>query len=81
MLADNVINFAQDRQMREWTFNYYMNNAVDCLLRVSMQWNDVKKVLNAKRTGIKGKPLPRRRWDRQHAALEFAITEFEESLQ
>jgi hypothetical protein len=38
MLTDNAITYPQDRSAREWTFNYYMNNAKDCLMHLSDRW-------------------------------------------
>jgi hypothetical protein len=35
MLVDNAITYPQDRGAREFTFNYYMTNATEALLRFS----------------------------------------------
>lgn len=37
MLTDNAITYPQDRSAREWTFNYYMSNAKEGLLHLSIE--------------------------------------------
>jgi hypothetical protein len=46
LLTDNAINYPQDRGSREWTFNYYMTNANDALLKLAGRWSNVTAVLS-----------------------------------
>ncbi|WP_162932276.1 hypothetical protein [Solimonas sp. K1W22B-7] len=79
MLADNAIAYPQDRASREWTFNYYMNSAGDCLLLVADDWPDVERALHT--SGLVNKASgPRRRWEYYQAALEIAVSSFEASF-
>ena len=80
MLTDNAITYPQDRASREWTFNYYMNSAKDCLLILSKDWPAVGQVLSASRRATKGTTASSRRWDRHQRALETAIAAFESEL-
>jgi len=80
MLTDNAINYPQDRSAREWTFNYYMNNARDSLLELAKEWNAVNTVLSAHKKVTKGTTVSSRRWDRHQRALEVAIECFESAL-
>ena len=75
MLTDNAITYPQDRGAREWTFNYYMNNAKDNLLHLSKHWETIETVLSSKKKVIKGDgtTLSRRRWNRHQLAFETAI--------
>jgi hypothetical protein len=73
MLTDNAITYPQDRSAREWTFNYYMNNAKDGLLDLSNQWEEVKSVLSAHKKVRKGTTSSQRRWDRHQHAFEIAV--------
>jgi hypothetical protein len=80
MLTDNAINYPQDRSAREWTFNYYVKNANDCLLELGKEWAKVSAVLSAPRKVVKGTTASSRRWDRHQRALEVAVECFEEAL-
>jgi hypothetical protein len=73
MLTDNAIGYPQDRSAREWTFNYYMNNARDGLLNLPDRWSEVKSVLSAPKRVRKGTSAPERRWDRHQRAFEIAV--------
>ena len=80
MLADNAITYPQDRASKEWTFNYYMNNAKDSLLLLSKQWPNIKDILSAYKKVSKNSTLSRRRWDRHQLAFECAVTSFKNDL-
>ncbi len=82
MLVDNAITYPQDRGAREFTFNYYMTNATEALLRFSEQlWPEVDDALKAKWDVLRKKKLvdaiattlPQRRWDKVQRALDVAI--------
>jgi hypothetical protein len=79
MLVDNAITYPQDRNAREWTFNYYMTTATEALLRLSEEWSQIDKALNEPWTSIKktiitsSSTAPQRRWDRTQYALSVAI--------
>lgn len=73
LLTNNAINYPQDRASREWTFNYYMTNANDALLRLSEKWSDVTTVLSKHEKPTKGTTSSRRRWNRHQNAFEAAL--------
>lgn len=70
MLTDNSIAFSQDRTAREWSFNYYLDNAKYRL--ISLGQNKLRPP--------KGKRSPRKRWDYLQAAFEKAVADFGCSL-
>jgi hypothetical protein len=75
MLTDNAIAFAQDRSAREWTFNYYIDNALFRLEKLQEYWPDLKKM------SLKpSNRTPRKRWDRLQIAFERAVRLFEKEL-
>ncbi len=80
MLTDNAITYPQDRSNREWTFNYYMNNAKDGLLNLSKDWIDIQSSLSVDKKEVKGATASSRRWDRHQNAFETALHHFEEAL-
>lgn len=80
LLTDNAIAYPQDRNSREWTFNYYMNNARGCLVELSAQWPSVNAALIAKYPKSKGTTTAQRRWNRQQKAFEVAINCFAKDL-
>jgi hypothetical protein len=63
MLTDNAIGFAQDRESREWTFNYYLDNA---LLRLEeLGETDLRPP--------KGSKSAQNRWERLHIAFDRQV--------
>ena len=80
MLADNAITYPQDRASREWTFNYYVNNAKDNLLTLAKYWPEVRDTLSAEKKVEKGTTAPGRRWDRHQSALDVALNSFQREL-
>jgi hypothetical protein len=70
MLTDNAIAFAQDRSAREWTFNYYLDNAGYRLAELGYR--------NLRPPS--GKRTPRNRWDRLHQTFEEAVSDFAKAL-
>jgi hypothetical protein len=85
MLADNAITYVQDRNSREWTFNYYASNALEALLRLGERWKSVSEIIDKgrsknRRLRLNGEaPLrtpPQRRWDMYQDAFDVAVREF-----
>lgn len=70
MLIDNAITYPQDRSTRNWTFNYYMNNATNELLRLSKSWPKIDATLNDRLGVPKDSTSPQRRWNRTQRAFE-----------
>ena len=82
MLTDNAITYQQDRASREWTFNYYVNNARENLqLLSSNYWPDVGDRLNEKRKVAKGTTAAGRRWDKYQDCLDLALSNFQRELE
>jgi len=73
MIIDNAITYPQDRNAREWTFNYYTDNAKGGLLTLAKRWSSVGAVLAKRRKVPKGSTTPQRRWNRYHDAFENAV--------
>ncbi|MEA2952331.1 MAG: hypothetical protein QOJ96_1851 [Alphaproteobacteria bacterium] len=67
ILTDNAVAFAQDRNAREWTFNYYLDNALFRLenYRKFGHRNELKPA--------KGSRTPRKRWDHLQVAFESEV--------
>lgn len=80
LLTNNTINYPQDRASREWTFNYYMTNANDALLRLSGRWSVITTVLSKYERVTKGTTNSRRRWNRHQNAFETALDAYEQDL-
>jgi hypothetical protein len=70
MLTDNAIAFTQDREAREWTFNYYLDNALYRLVNLEEKWPSLKKIPLEPPSG---KRTSKRRWDYLQDALDAAI--------
>jgi hypothetical protein len=70
MLTDNAIAFTQDRSAREWTFNYYLDNA----------WYRLKDLRQKNLTPPRGKRSARNRWDYLENAFEKAVSNFQRKL-
>jgi hypothetical protein len=81
MLKHNAIAYAQDRDSREWTFNYYMNAAKDSLLVLDRAWPAIGRKLNAQNKVLKGTTVARRRWDRHQKAFETAVESFQSAVE
>lgn len=70
IIEDNAISYVQDKNSREWTFNYYTKSARSSLTLMSNYWSEVPKYDGKKRS-------PRERWDYCQELLDVAITNFE----
>jgi hypothetical protein len=68
MLTDNAIAFTQDRTAREWTFLYYLDNALYRLRECAEKWPDIEpsRPPQSKRT-IKS------RWEYANSAFRKAV--------
>jgi hypothetical protein len=71
MLTDNAIAFTQDRTAREWTFNYYIDNA----------WYRLNRLDRKKLTPPKGEGTSRNRWKYLQAALDTAVSDVWKKLE
>lgn len=80
MLTDNAITYPQDRSAREWTFNYYANNAKSALYELSQKWKEVQLALLPRRLIKKGSTSSTRRWDRYQNAFNTALQNYEVEL-
>jgi len=73
MLVDNAINYPQDRNAREWTFNYYMTNAKNGLMTLSERWSEIERDLGDRTKTVRGNTNAERRWARYQRALTTAL--------
>jgi hypothetical protein len=77
ILVDNQIGFPQDRLWREWTFNYYMDDALLRLEQFQEGHGDLEfRELYPK----KGKRTSKNRWDMLHKAFAIAVDRLEGHL-
>jgi hypothetical protein len=75
IIEDNAIAYAQDKAMREWSFNYYTRAARYSLEFLHGVWPDVSpKYLKATRT-------PKKRWEYCQELLDTAIDQFRAFLE
>jgi hypothetical protein len=82
MLTDNAITYPQDRNSREFTFNYYMVNARDNLVNLGKDWKEILEQLSIENpvANVPGSTLSSRRWNRHQKAFETALDCFEKAL-
>jgi hypothetical protein len=74
VVEENAIGFPQDKQWRDWTFNYYSRNAQYSLQHLARTWDDVAPAfVNQTRS-------PSERWDYCQDLLDKAIKEFGSTL-
>lgn len=74
VVEENAIGFPQDKEWRDWTFNYYSRNAQYSLQHLARTWNDVAPVfVNQTRS-------PSQRWDYCQDLLDKAIKGFGTTL-
>jgi hypothetical protein len=74
VIEDNAISYPQDKNSREWTFNYYTRNARSSLQELAKSWNGVAPSYEG------GTRKPSERWDYCQALLDEAVTNFETLL-
>ena len=73
MLRDNAIGYPQERESKEWTFNYYLDNAKYRLEELGQDWPEI---LNDGRLYPKGRLSGRKRWTYVHSAFARAVRVF-----
>jgi hypothetical protein len=76
LIADNAINYAQDKKEKEWTFNYYVNNAKLILINSYAQMNSrhlVPKWVVKSRT-------PKELWEYTQNLIETILSNFASEL-
>jgi len=73
LIEDNAISYVQDKNSKEWTFNYYTKNARSSLTLLNKYWNEVPSYEGKTRAA-------RERWDYCQSLLDVAINNFELTL-
>jgi hypothetical protein len=73
VIEDNAISYLQDKNSREWTFNYYTKNARSSLTLLSKYWEEVPSYKGMARS-------PKERWDYCQELLDTSISNFEDKL-
>ncbi len=78
LIADNAIGYPQDRQMRDWSFGYYVNNAalrVGELTHRSVMFADMLREHSLTNMGwqILGARPANEVWDTSFSALHLAV--------
>jgi hypothetical protein len=77
LLLHNMVAYPQDRNMRDWTFEYYVNNARHRLEKISDARNDIlPAALVARMLTGHSKDY----WEQQHNACVIAVRNFEAIL-
>lgn len=74
VIEDNAIAYIQDKQMREWSFNYYTKSARYALEYLHRLWPDVSPEYE------KVNRKPKERWEYCQGLLEIAIQGFRTQL-
>lgn len=76
MINDNAISYVQDKNAREWTFMYYLNNARYRLTSLSEVWEDVLPNFKDRKN-----ISPTRTWEHLQNNLDIAVGNFSNALQ
>lgn len=71
MIGDNAITYTQDRESREWTFKYYLDNAGYRLKDLANSWPEISDLIlpQGRRSGTN-------RWAQLQAAFARAVKIF-----
>jgi hypothetical protein len=69
LIRDNAITYVQDKSSREWTFNYYINNARYRLVSLSEKYKDILPPISLSR-----KIKDAERWEYLQKYLDSAVT-------
>jgi len=72
MLQNNAIAYSQERSAKDWTFNYYADNARYRLRELKERWPGFQRRL----TPPKGKQTPKNRWSYLQTAFDVAVNHF-----
>lgn len=75
VVEENAIGFPQDKQWRDWTFNYYSRSAQYSLEHLAKTWSDVAPPF------VHEIRSPSERWDYCQDLLDQAIDGFSASLE
>ncbi|MGI4958019.1 MAG: hypothetical protein ACRYGI_10555, partial [Janthinobacterium lividum] len=78
LVQNNAITYGQDRQKRDWTFRYYMQNATDRLSALKKDFEAKGRTFDLPGTS-KGKS-PQQRWAEHQRALDEAIAAYRSIL-
>src|SRR6201999_2284342 len=78
ILVDNQISFVQDRLWRDWTFNYYVEDARARLELLDDDWDDLKL---GQLYPAKGQRTSRKRWDLLQKAFAKAVNRLADDLE
>jgi hypothetical protein len=81
ILTDNAIGYPQDRAMREWSYDYYMDAANFSLRKLAKTWPAVHSILSTKCIEPLGTTKAHGRWNRHHAAFKLAVTHLRDGLE
>lgn len=74
LIEDNAIAYVQDKNSREWTFNYYTRNARSSLQILARYWPETAPSYEGKKLG------PTARWEYCQKLFEEAVAGFEKLL-
>jgi hypothetical protein len=74
IIEDNAISYPQDKNSKEWTFNYYTRSARSALENLHGDWKDIVPAYQRKTRNAT------ERWEHCQALLDQAITGFEKTL-
>src|SRR5258708_6686311 len=74
VIEDNSISYPQDKNSREWTFNYYTRNARSSLQELAKFW-EISPAYEGKKRN------PEERWDYCQSLLDQNVKRFEVLLQ
>lgn len=72
VIEDNAISYTQDRNSKDWTFNYYTGSARAWLLTLHENWQDQVPKFESARDRT-----PTERWEYCQELLEHAVEGFE----
>ncbi|HUJ03563.1 MAG TPA: hypothetical protein VLW75_08005 [Rhizomicrobium sp.] len=73
LILDNTINYTQDRNARDWTWAFYMSNAIHHL-------DELEKVLEDFKVEYDGFGDSYERWTKLQAQFSNAVDKFEKDL-
>ncbi len=73
LISHNTIAYTQDRNAREWTFQYYLNNARQRLLEIARTRSDLIDLADVDREAGSAKED----WEIAQSALENGVVKFD----
>ena len=75
LIGDNAVSHVTDKNAREWTFRYYLNNAGFRLLALSMEWPAILPGFKYP-NGLS----PQSNWEHYQKSLDLAVHNFGDAL-